>query len=206
MATIDGTYYIDTSASSDATWDIKYDGDKEKHYNVPPNKPAEPRTELVKNFHNIINELQLNSQNLAIVAFTKYKSNLEKDLSNSYNKSMPHYIYLVHPIITEPQHDPVDLFAYNLAVISDVLEYMPSVMAKANMIKEALTSLKQKKQSYLIITAKSEEEVKKSKNIDAILNEDDLISLALYAGASNIRKLDCMRKAKFPFIVATNGG
>jgi hypothetical protein len=196
------TYFINTSTNSDAVWDIKYDNVKEWVNNVSPNKPVEPRTELVKNFHNIINELQLNNKDLAIVAFTKYKSDLEKDLNKSH-RLIPHYIYLVHPIISELQYDPVDLFSYNLAIISDILEYMPSTMAKANVIKEALTSLKQRKESHLIITAKSEEDAEKSKDTIGTLSEDDLISLALYAGAGKIWKLDCMKEAKFPFIVTT---
>ena len=196
------TYFTDTLTTSIDDWgSIKYDNNEGMYYRTTaPNKPIEPKTELVKNFHNIIDELRLPGPDTAIVIFTKYKSDLEKDLNKS---SLPYYMYFVHPIITEPQYDPVDLFSYNLAIISNVLEYMPSTMGKANVIKEALMSLKQKKESHLIITAKSEEDAEKSEGVIGTLNEDDLISLALYAGAGKVRKLDCMKEAKFPFIVTT---
>jgi len=169
---------------------------------APKNKP---RTELIKNFNNIINELGLNDLKLSVAVFTKYESDLERDL-NETTLVLMNYFYLTHPIITEPQTGAVDLFSYDLAVVSDILEYMPSTMARANVIKEALTTLKQKKSCYLIITTKSEEEVRKSENINKALSINDLISLALYAGANKVWGPDCMKKSKSPLIIATNGG
>jgi len=160
-------------------------------------------TELIKNFQDIINELQLYDRNISIAAFTKYKSDIEKDLSMLQHKT-PCYVHFIHPIKSDPQHDPVHLFSYDLAIVSDILECMLSTMARANIIKEALTSLIQGSKSCLIIKAKSEEDAEKAQEV--ALSEDDLISLALYAGAVKTWKLECMKEVKFPLIVASNGG
>jgi len=193
-------YNTESTSTSSGSWVFDPYITPKSNGDAPKNKP---RTELVRKFDSIIDDLKLNDLKLSIAVFTKYRSNLEMDLNES-TLALIHFIYLTHPIITEPQTSAVELFSYDLAIVSDVLEYMPSTMAKANVIKEALTTLKQKNSSYLIITAKSEEMVKKSGDIDKALSIDDLISLALYAGANKVWRLNCMKESKSPFIVAIN--
>jgi len=194
-------YYTDASSSSDC-WAEPYNTSKELLFEIAPKETMKFRTKLAENFSKIAKELQLANREISTAFFIKHKSDLEKDLS----KSFPYYAHVIHPIKTEPQYGQANLFSYDLAVISDVLEYMPSTMARANIIKEALTSLKQEKTSYLIITAIPEEDVEKFKDIVSALSEDDLISLASYAGADKIQKLNCMKEAKFPYIIASKGG
>ena len=213
---------FDTSCKLNNTWstidsinwnvvyhpsDSRYKG---TYYDATPSKSIKPKTELIKNFHKIIDELQLSNigelqPELAIAFFTKYNSDLEEDL-NEKLLIPAYYIHRTHPIKSDPQYAMASLFSYDLAVISDVLEYAPSTMARANIIKEALTCLKQNKRTYLIITAMPMKNIEESKNIVSALNEEDLKELAFYAGANKMWELDCMKEAKFPIIVVAGGG
>jgi len=204
---ISSTYYYGTSTASDSY--ITVDGDfyTNSSYKGLDEAPSKSKnsfdTKLIKNFSEVINELHIEAMDLAISVFTKYKSDMEKDINKLIQK-VPCYTHIVHPIESDPQYDPVSLFAYNLAIISDILEYTPSTMARANIIKEALTSLKYDKRSCLIIKTKSEEDAEKLQEV--VLNEDDLTSLALYAGAVKTWKLECMKEVEFPLIIASNKG
>jgi len=196
--TSDSAIWHDTSGSSYSAYNDGHDS-----LNTPISKPKNDiKTELIKNFRDIISELQLYDRDVSIAAFTKYKSDTENDL-NMLQHITPCYVHLIHPIRSDPQYDLVNLFSYDLAIVSDVLECMLSTMARANIIKEALTSLRQERRTYLIIKAKSEGDAERSHEVT--LSEDDLISLALYASAAKTRKLECMKEAKFPLIVASNG-
>jgi len=194
-----GTCDTTTTAIDSSSW-CNIDSDLKKSRTLISEFKNGVRTEFIKNFQDIIKELKLHDRAISIAAFTKYRSDVEKDL-NMLQNIIPCYVYLIHPIESDPQYDPVNLFSYNLAMILDVLEYAPSTMARANIVKEALTSLRQENPAYLIIRAKSEEEAQ-----ETALSEDDLISLALYAGATKTWKLGYMKEAKFPLIVASNGG
>jgi len=204
------TYYYGTSTASDSyikadnKFSNFYINNSYEDFDEAPSKPKNDfNTKLIKNFSNIINELHLEAMDLAISIFTKHKSDVEKDVNKLIQK-VPCYTHIVHPIKSDPQYDPVNFFSYNLAIVSDILEYMPSTMARANIIKEALTSLKYDKKSYLIIKTKSKEDAEKLQEV--VLSEDDLISLALYAGAVKTWKLECMKEVKFPLIIASNKG
>jgi len=206
MSTTDAYYYTTTSSTS-IEWDSVpkhfYMEDYNRFKKNPDRSNNSFKTKLIGNFENIMNELGIVERDISIAAFTKYGSDVEKDL-NILTHKIPCYTHITHPVESDPQHEPVNLSSYDISVVSDVLENTLSKMARANIIKEALSSLKHTGRSCLIIKAKSEEEAKMSKEI--VLNEDNLISLAIYAGATKTWKLKCMEKAEFPLIVANNGG
>jgi len=210
MTALSSTYYYGTSTTADSytTIENKFDdfyiNNSYKDFNSEPSVSKDNfNTKLIKDFSKVMNELHIEAIDLAISVFTKYKSDMEKDINKLIQK-VPFYTHIVHPIKSDPQYDSVNFFAYNLAIVSDILEYMPSTMARANIIKEALTSLKYDRRSYLIIKTKSKEDAGKLQEV--VLSEDDLISLALYAGAVKTWKLECMKEVKFPLIIASNKG
>ena len=68
-------------------------------------------------------------------------------------------IYYSDPVISGYDVPP-KLFQYDYAVIVDAFEYIPELMAKANLIKEALATLRTKN-SYIIMMARTTEMVNK---------------------------------------------
>lgn len=211
-ATFDNMYYTTTTASINSDVWYTTEGDKYEtfytnNYNGSKTGPATPKndfkTKLIADFINIINELHLIERDISIAAFTKYKSDIERDL-NVLQSKIPCYVHFIHPIKSDPQNDPVNLSSYDVAIIPDILGNSLSRMANANIIKEALSSLKQGGDSYLMIASNNEE--KSDKSTEIALNEEDLISLAIYAGATKAWKFECGKEIEFPIIVATNGG
>lgn len=91
-----------------------------------------------------------------IVIFSHYKSPACKDNTMLYHTNIG--AFYTDPIKKHQQAARAD--AYRYAVIIDALEYIPGMMAKANLIKEALVTLSRKyTQSYVIIIAKTPEMV-----------------------------------------------
>jgi hypothetical protein len=78
-------------------------------------------------------------------------------------------------------------------------------MARANIIKEALSSLFKDYPSYIIILAKSKDEVEESDDKELIMGFDvkDLEALAIFAGATKIWKPKCVEKMESPCVIAS---
>jgi hypothetical protein len=108
---------------------------------------------------------------------------------------------------------PTKLAFYNFAIIIDALEYMPNKMSRANLIKEALATLKPRsKNPYLLVLAKTPKMVeelvksngyketdngflipeKKGERFGGLtiqgLDVDNLIDMAYFAGAEYIEE------------------
>ena len=83
-----------------------------------------------------------------VVIFGHSKSPAFKDHSVLRHKGMN--IFYTDPI--ESGHDtPPNISYYNYAVIIDALEYIPEMMARANLIKEALVTLSPKDSNACVI-------------------------------------------------------
>jgi len=141
--------------------------------------------------------------------FCKHKSDVDNDLKHGL--LLDYYYHRVYPIESDPQnYDKIYLFSYDICIIVGVLEYLPSKMARANVIKEALTALINNYPRRLAIIAKSEEDVEKSKETEPDIitgfNVRELESLALFAGAKEIAESSFTKSEDFKdlYIVATN--
>jgi len=137
--------------------------------------------------------------------FCKYKSDLDEDIRNGLISSR--YYYVVYPIESDPQrHEKICLFAYDIGIIIGVLEYLPSKMLQANLIKEAIVSLSKDYRKPLIIIAKSKEEVEEIKKVDPNIvtgfDVEELKSLALFAGAKEIIRSESIENNQC--IIVTN--
>ena len=182
------TYYVDSASSMD----IDY-----KELGRPPKKEfkkefkSEFGEKLVKNLFKEIGGIG------NIVVFTRPKSDIIADLSLA-----GYMFYVAHPILAD-QHvnnvgDPA-LRQFSLSIISDVLEHLPTAMSKANVIKEALATLKPSKNSYLLIIAEHGQ-------TDIFMGEQKYLeSLALFAGAKEIVRLDCLKDTKLIYVTARRG-
>jgi len=141
--------------------------------------------------------------------FCKHKSDIDSDLRQGLLTN--YYYHKVYPIESDPQdHDKIYLFSYDMCIIVNVLEYLPSKMTRANVIREALMALVNNYPRRLAIIAKSKEEVEKSKEAepDIITGFDtkELESLALFAGAKEMAKSSFVKNEGFKdlYVVATN--
>jgi hypothetical protein len=124
--------------------------------------------------------------------------------------------YGLHTYYNDPifkgYDSPTELASYNYALITDALEYLPNMMSKANLIKEALATLRPsneggrvviaaktpkmvasmaKKEKYeklddgFIISEASKEASLRGYHIEG-LEVEDLVELAFFAGANDI--------------------
>lgn len=141
--------------------------------------------------------------------FCRHKSNIDNDIVRGLFENI--YYHKVYPIRSDPQdYDRIYLFSYDICIIVNILEYLPSRMARANIIKEALMSLVDKNSKRLAIIAESEEEVEKSResepDITTGFDVKELESLALFAGAKNIIDPGFVKDKDFkdPYIITTN--
>ena len=132
-------------------------------------------------------------------------------VSGKYNTLGRHNIsaYFNDPI--EPwKHEPTCLLAYDFSVIVDALEYIPGKMAKANLLKESLCTLKSgSSKPHVTILAKTRKAVKrvaKSNKYEELengffipdgpfkgltiqgLDAEDIWELAYFAGAKYMKE------------------
>lgn len=127
-------------------------------------------------------------QNISIALFTRPRSDILADII-----SAGCFLHTTYPVPSDQQDGKVaKLHIYGLSIISDVLEHLPTKMARANVIKEALAVLHTLDNStcLLIIADPSAFSVK------------ELESLALYAGAKKILYPKCFKEAKLLYVVA----
>lgn len=135
----------------------------------------------------------------SIILFARPKSDIITDLALAgymYNTALP----ILDDVREHGASNPA-LHSYNLAIISDVLEHLPTMMLKANVIKEALATLKSPRHSYLLIIAK------RGQQTEIPMDDQEYIeSLALFAGAKEIVRLNCFKDTEFIYVVTKRGG
>jgi len=128
-------------------------------------------------------------RNTSIALFTRPQSDILTDIMLK-----GYFIHATYPVPADsPNGERAKLHIYSLSIISDVLEHLPTKMARANIIKEALAVLHTLDNSacLLIIGDPSAFSIK------------ELESLALYAGAKKILHPKCFKEAKLLYVVAT---
>lgn len=216
-----GSYYTMASTSTDDNnWldssYISFDGtgdvSKVEIHKTKPKPEIDYKSKSVKD---LIDDISANlridkpDSKIAVGIFCKYKSDIDNDsrcgLFNGY------YYHMVYPIQPDStMYERIYLLSYDICVITDVLEYLPSKMARANAIKEALIALCINRPRYLIIMAKSEKEVEEARKTDSSIitgfSVEELKSLALFAGAKEIIEPDFVKDKdlKDQYIIVTN--
>ena len=142
-----------------------------------------------------------------ISVFAHRGSPIFKDsMTLKYSGILP---YFNDPVIPEYAR-PTELSTYNFSIIIDALEYMPGKMAKANLIKEALLTLKHNiGDQYILILAKTRkmiEDLAKNNKYEELkdgflvtsgpfkesiiqgLDTEDILKLAHFAGAKYVEE------------------
>jgi hypothetical protein len=142
---------IDTSSSTSATYTGKYT-DTYRDY-VPTKKPKS------SNFKSKAMEQLAKSGVITgkVALFGSRGSPAFNDYDALYQNNIR--VYYSDPVVNG-YDGPPKLFQYDYAVIIDAFEYIPELMGKANLIKEALTTL-QSKNAYIIMMARTIEMVNK---------------------------------------------
>lgn len=187
------------------------------HYEVKWEEPVSITKEAADmrwNFHSpTIEEVvksRIMERNVAIYAYRR--SDVYRDRTGfEYSNIRTYY----DDPIQKGYDAPVSLGSYDFSLIIDALEYMPSMMSRANLIKEAMAALKPSpnyRESGVIIFSKTPEMVsklaktegyeesedgllikKRANNFFGLtlrgLSVDDLIKTAYFAGASYIEEI-----------------
>lgn len=124
----------------------------------------------------------------SVALFTRPRSAILTDII-----SKGYFIHATYPVPSDPQGgEKVKLHIYGLSIISDVLEHLPTKMAKANVIKEALAALHAMDNSACLLIIGD----------PSVFSVKELESLALYAGAKKILHPKCFKGAKLLYVVA----
>lgn len=128
-------------------------------YGAKPEPESKSESKIVFNSEALGQIVKSGALKGATVIFGQRKSPVFEDRDALYKKGI-NIFYA--DVITPEYGEPPSINAYSFAVIIDILEYIPEMMARANLIKEALSTLAHShSKSRVIMMVKTPEMVNK---------------------------------------------
>jgi len=142
---------IDTSSSTSATYTGKY---TDTYCDYSPTKKPRSSNFKSKGMEQLVRSGVITG---GVALFGSRSSPAFNDYDVLHRNNIR--VYYSDPVVGGYDAPP-RLFRYDYAVIIDAFEYIPELMGKANIIKEALTTLRSK-DAYIIMMARTVEMVNK---------------------------------------------
>ena len=141
----------DTSNSTSATCTARYTG---TYYDYGPIKKSRSSNFKSKAMEQIVKAGVITGK---VALFGSRSSPVFGDYDTLHQNNIR--VYYSDPVVNG-YDGPPKLFQYDYAVIIDAFEYIPELMGKANLIKEAIATLRSKN-AYIIMMARTIEAVNK---------------------------------------------
>jgi len=218
-----------TYVSSKAEWtELKWEDSIEKTIKKEPKKKSTEKSKFKSHLLKVIyKEIKpANGNKIHVSIFTNRKS----DIFNDEQTLSKHNIFLLPYASLLPSNcryltdfsRSIPLGSFNVSIITEILEFIHNPMDIANMMRQALNSLRQDiKYPKLIVTALTKETIRKkaveleympfstgymnTKSKDGIsfikgYTEEDLKALLSFAGATNIWKPRCLSKLSIEYV------